>query len=156
MMTMKTTMTTKTNGKIDEKLQMVAKQNEFCSLYFRQLNFQKRLLNDHSYDLQFPKDFVLPFDDVKFFEYHCLSLLEEVGELVKSDKRWKNFRNKKYDKQNKLEEIADCFVTLFNISIFSGFSAEELYNKINEKISENHVRYGREKENADDNYCGGN
>lgn len=116
---------------------------DFESIYIDQIDFQRMLLKDDSYEIKTDGD--IPNDYVKLFQYHCLALLEEAGELLKSDKRWKNFRNKKYDKENKLEEVADCFVTLFNISIFSGFTSEELFESISKKIKENKERYLSEK-----------
>ena len=66
-----------------------------------------------------------------------LALMEETGELVKSDKRWKNYRNTHYDKSNKLEELSDCFITLFNIAMYSGISSEELELALTKKMDEN-------------------
>ena len=63
-------------------------------------------------------DVELPVDDPKLFSYHVQQLMSEIGELLDADKRWKNFRNGKYDKDSKLEEIADCFIVLVNICLF--------------------------------------
>lgn len=78
----------------------------------------------------------LPVDDPKLFSYHVQQLMSEIGELLDADKRWKNFRNGKYDKDSKLEEIADCFIVLVNICLFSGVSYIELINKVIDKIKE--------------------
>ena len=78
----------------------------------------------------------LPIDDPKLFSYHVQQLMSEIGELLDADKRWKNFRNGKYDKDSKLEEIADCFIVLVNICLFSGVSHIELINKVIDKIKE--------------------
>ena len=76
----------------------------------------------------------LPIDDVRLASYHIQQLMSEVGELLDADKRWKNFRNEKYDKDAKLDELVDCYIELFNISMFSGFSAEDVYNAILKKL----------------------
>ena len=81
-------------------------------------------------------DVELPVDDPKLFSYHVQQLMSEIGELLDADKRWKNFRNGKYDKDSKLEEIADCFIVLVNICLFSGVSYIELINKVIDKIKE--------------------
>lgn len=81
-------------------------------------------------------DVELPVDDPKLFSYHVQQLMSEIGELLDADKRWKNFRNGKYDKDSKLEEIADCFIVLINICLFSGVSYIELINKVIDKIKE--------------------
>lgn len=78
----------------------------------------------------------LPIDDPKLFSYHVQQLMSEIGELLDADKRWKNFRNGKYDKDSKLEEIADCFIVLVNICLFSDVSHIELINKVIDKIKE--------------------
>ena len=78
----------------------------------------------------------LPLDDPKLCSYHIQQLVSEIGEVLEADKRWKNFRNGKYDKDSKLEEIADCFIVLVNICLFSGVSYIELINKVIDKIKE--------------------
>ena len=60
--------------------------------------------------------------------------MSEIGEVLEADKRWKSFRNDKYDKDAKADEIADCFIVLMNIAMFSGMSASELYDTISAKI----------------------
>lgn len=92
------------------------------------------------------KDFVsflpenLPIDEVRLASYHIQQLMSEIGEVLDADKRWKNFRNEKYDKEAKLEEIADCFIVLMNIAMFSDIDAKELSEAINKKIEEVHNR----------------
>ncbi|MCX7924114.1 MAG: dUTP diphosphatase [Clostridia bacterium] len=78
-----------------------------------------------------------PVDNVQWFQYHMTAMNEELGEVLKADKRWKTHRNAHYDPENKLEEIADVFVTAMNIALFSGFDAETIYKAISAKISEN-------------------
>ena len=76
----------------------------------------------------------LPVDNVKLASYHIQQLMSEVGEVLEADKRWKNFRNGKYDKEEKKEEIADCFIVLMNVAMFSGISAEELAEALKSKM----------------------
>lgn len=82
-------------------------------------------------------DFKLPVDNKEWFTYHMLAMSEELGEVLKADKRWKTHRNIAYDKANKLEELADVFITLLNLSMYSGFSSDELSNAVACKIIEN-------------------
>ena len=81
----------------------------------------------------------LPTDNVSLSSYHLLHLVSELGEILEADKRWKSFRNEKYDKKGKAEEIADCFIVLLNIAMYSDIDASELskaiYNKI-KKVSD--------------------
>ena len=74
--------------------------------------------------------------------YHVQQLMSEIGEVLDADKRWKNFRNQKYDENAKLEEIADCFIVLMNIAMFSGFDGNRLYDAIEKKINEVSERIG--------------
>lgn len=114
----------------------------FQTFYNKQLDFQKKIAAIYGYK-NLKQEEKLPTDNVDVASYHMLALLEEAGELVKSDKRWKNFRNQHYDKKNKLEEIADCIITLFNICIFSGISAEELESALFNKMQENDERIAK-------------
>ncbi len=106
------------------------------SIFAEQIKFQEIITN-----------LKLPTDNYNWSSYHILSLVEEVGELLKADKRWKTHRNKKYDRENKLEELSDIFIILINIILFSGFSIEEIYECVLEKININKERY----KNAIDN-----
>ena len=75
----------------------------------------------------------LPDDDPKLMSYHIQQLMSEIGEVLEADKRWKNFRKDRFDRREKLMEIADCFIVLMNIGMFSGFSGDEIANAIFEK-----------------------
>lgn len=99
-----------------------------------QVAFQKEVNEKFGYNAKVEN---IPEDNVEIAKYHMLALMEETGELVKSDKRWKNYRNTHYDKSNKLEELSDCFITLFNIAMYSGISAEELELALTKKMDEN-------------------
>lgn len=109
----------------------------FADFFNDQVDFQKKLINNIGYGVEIKK---IPEDNVELSKYHMLALMEETGELVKSDKRWKNYRNTYFDKDNKLEELSDCFITLFNIAMYSGISAEELELALNKKIAGNMKR----------------
>ena len=84
----------------------------------------------------------IPVDDVKLMSYHIQQLMSEVGEVLSADKRWKNFRNEKHDESEKLEEIADCFIVLMNIAMFSGFDGSQLSKTIEDKINKVSERIG--------------
>lgn len=99
-----------------------------------QVAFQKEVNEKFGYNAKVEN---IPEDNIEIAKYHMLALMEETGELVKSDKRWKNYRNTHYDKSNKLEELSDCFITLFNIAMYSGISAEELELALTKKMDEN-------------------
>ena len=77
----------------------------------------------------------VPCDKPRLVSYHIQQLISEIGEVLDADKRWKSFRNNKYDKNANLEEIADCFIVLMNIAMFSGFSAEQILDAINTKLT---------------------
>lgn len=79
----------------------------------------------------------LPVDHTSWFSYHVQAMVEEMGELLKADKRWKTHRNTAYDPSNKLEEIADVFITVMNLAIFSGVPCDELMDAVQVKIAMN-------------------
>ena len=108
------------------------------TLFEKQMNNQREMLKRGMYDQYV--DWVtknerqLPIDHPQLSSYHIQQLISEIGEVLEADKRWKNMRNTKYVKENKLDEIADCFIVLMNIAMYSGFSGEDLSKAIDKKI----------------------
>lgn len=113
-------------------------ESSFALLFHKQKCNQLEMLRKGMYDQYV--DWVtknqrdLPIDHPQLASYHIQQLVSEIGEVLEADKRWKNIRNNKYDKGNKLDEIADCFIVLMNIAMYSGFDGDELYNAINNKV----------------------
>lgn len=130
-------MKTKTkNGKMNNLV-------SFQNLFNRQKANQIRMLQAGMYDaFKSESTKTAPVDDVKLMSYHVQQLMSEIGEVLSADKRWKNFRNVVYDADGKLEEIADCFIVLMNVAMFSGFDDEQIVNAIKNKISEVGQRIG--------------
>lgn len=108
----------------------------FEKLFNDQMAFQERIED------------ISPSDDPVKFHYHITALQEEIGEVLKADKRWKTHRNTSYDPNEKMDEIADCFITLINISGWSGFSVEQILNGIENKIVVNNKRLDKKGENS--------
>lgn len=135
----------KTTGEMNQITMSGKKNNNDCvckssgttlkDLYNAQLFNQKLFFIKGAYDnfkSEETKD--VPCDDIKLASYHIQQLVSEIGEVLESDKRWKNYRNDKYDREHKLEELADCFIVLINLAIFSDFHAEELTDAVLNKI----------------------
>lgn len=116
------------------------KTNEYSlkSLYDLQIKFQELVNKNIGYGEKSTRK--LPDDNPQLVSYHIQQLISEIGEVLAADKRWKNYRNGFVDMENKKEEIADCFIVLMNIAIYSGMSAEELCNEILNKIEKNYKR----------------
>lgn len=108
--------------------------DSFKSIFDSQRLNQIFLLANGKYDAFTDERNAEPVDDPRLCSYHIQQLMSEIGEVLEADKRWKNFRNDKCDKDAKADEIADCFIVLMNIAMFSGMSAEDLYNAIENKI----------------------
>lgn len=107
----------------------------FDSLYNVQLNNQQKLMDQKAYEgFTTKQGCILPVDDPHLCSYHVQQLISEIGEVLEADKRWKSFRNKKNDSENKLDEIADCFIVVMNLAIFSGFDSYELEKAIKKKL----------------------
>lgn len=115
----------------------------FENAFKKQLHNQQVLVDKHTYDdYMSSNDYFelidcgtsLPYDSVQLCSYHVQQLMSEIGEVLDADKRWKNFRNEKYDPDAKLDEIADCMIVLMNIAIFSGFNATDLMSAVNAKL----------------------
>ena len=105
---------------------------------------QKLMLSKGMYERQCRLE-ELPIDNVKLASYNVLQLVSELGEILDADKRWKNFRNEKYDKESKAEEIADCFIVLMNIAMFSGIDADDLVGGLVNKLNIVRNRIANEK-----------
>lgn len=80
---------------------------------------------------------VTPSDNVMWFAYHIAAMVEELGEVLKADKRWKTHRNVRYDRNEKKDEIADMFITAMNIALFSGLDWDDVYLAVANKILQN-------------------
>lgn len=118
-------------------------RDSFYNMFLKQAENQRNMFEKGMYngfsdnDGKFTE---LPIDDPKLSSYHIQQLVSEIGEILEADKRWKNFRNNAYDKDAKLDEIADCFIVLMNIAMFSGFDAVDVYDAISNKIEEVSIR----------------
>lgn len=126
----------------------------FGSAFMKQLRNQQALVDKHTYDDYMSSndyfelidcDTSLPYDSVQLCSYHVQQLMSEIGEVLDADKRWKNFRNEKYDPDAKLDEIADCMIVLMNIAIFSGFNATDVMSAVNTKLDVVSRRIGEVK-----------
>lgn len=115
----------------------------FENAFKKQLHNQQVLVDKHTYDdYMSSNDYFelidcgtsLPYDSVQLCSYHIQQLMSEIGEVLDADKRWKNFRNEKYDPDAKLDEIADCMIVLMNLAIFSGFNATDVMSAVNAKL----------------------
>lgn len=129
------------NGKneLQLKTKTYLSDDSFDLLFDKQVEFQKLVMEDEGEDIE-----ILPQDSVKWFMYHVAAMTEELGEVVKADKRWKTHRNSRYEREEKLDEIADVFITAMNLSLFSDFSGDEVRMAIDRKIKENTVRIEEE------------
>lgn len=124
------------NGKTKDKLTLQ-------DLFNKQMANQSKMLQDGMYDIfKSESTHSIPVDDVKLMSYHIQQLMSEIGEVLDADKRWKNFRNQKYDENAKLEEIADCFIVMMNIAMFSGFDGNQLVDAIDKKLTKVSERIG--------------
>lgn len=126
----------------------------FENAFKKQLHNQQDLVAKHTYDDYMSSndyfelidcDTSLPYDSVQLCSYHIQQLMSEIGEVLDADKRWKNFRNEKYDPDAKLDEIADCMIVLMNIAIFSGFNATDVMSAVNTKLDVVSRRIGEVK-----------
>lgn len=113
----------------------VNNSNTFQQIYNYQMNNQSIMLSKGMYDNFIDFDVNLPIDSPRLSSYHIQQLMSEIGEVLDADKRWKNFRNDKYDKDGKAEELADCFIVLMNICMYSGLSAEDMEMAIVNKLN---------------------
>ena len=64
--------------------------------------------------------------DPKYYEKNCLGLLVEIGELANETKCFKYWSIKKADKDDTLEEYADCITLIFCIFTKLNISIENI------------------------------
>lgn len=119
-------------------------------LFVQQANNQQEMLKNGMYDKFVDNGYQisetgLPVDSPMLASYHIQQLVSEIGEVLDADKRWKNFRNEKYDKDAKAEELADCFIVLMNICMFSGLTGEDIEQAISSKIDKVSSRISENK-----------
>lgn len=104
-----------------------------------QKEFQKMLGNE------------VPCDNPDMLAHHLLGLVTEIGEVAQADKRWKkNKRNDHYSYDEKLKEIADVFIFLINVCLYSNITSYQLINAVSDKIEENIERYKKAEEEQND------
>lgn len=128
-----------TNGKTNNQL-------TFRDLFDKQRVNQSIMLKAGMYDMfKSENTDSIPVDDVKLMSYHIQQLMSEIGEILDADKRWKNFRNQKYNEDAKLGEIVDCFIVMMNIAMFSGFDGQQVATAIDRKLDEVQERIVVEK-----------
>ena len=88
----------------------------------------------------------LPADSPTMFSYQLQGEISELGEVLEADKRWKNMRNAHYDREQKLEELADCFIYLMNMCMWSGYSFDDVQGAVAEKVQTVRDRIRREEQ----------
>jgi NTP pyrophosphatase (non-canonical NTP hydrolase) len=113
---------------------------KFETLFKAQSAFQSKVTGEQ-----------VPVDNVRWFSYHMQGMMEELGEVLKADKRWKTHRNEAFDPENKLDELADVFITAINMAIFSGVDANKILDAVAIKIRENGLKWDA-KERMYDSY----
>ena len=110
----------------------------FSTMFNKQAEIQREMLKNGMYDRSIDNGYEesivgLPIDRPVLASYHIQQLISEIGEVLEADKRWKNIRRDKYNKDAKAEELADCFIVLMNICMFSGLTAEDMVKAIMDK-----------------------
>lgn len=119
----------------------------FADMFSKQAENQREMINAGTYDGVADVEYgcELPIDNTRMASYHVQQLVSEIGEVLSSDKRWKNMRNNHNCPENKLEEIADCIIVGMNIAMYSGFTGEQLEEAIFKKIDTVADRVAEEK-----------
>lgn len=106
---------------------------DLATLFEYQIATQRLIVDSGKYGA-LEKGAPLPSDNAEVCSYHYLHLSSEVGELMAADQRWKSHHQGAFDPEEKLEEMADVFIELMNVAIFSGISPELLQGAIAAKM----------------------
>lgn len=97
-------------------------------LFDKQLKFQSELTGQ-----------TLPIDSRHDFRDQICLMTEEVGELAKTDKRWRKERTT--PSGDKMDEIADVFIVAMNLAMYSGYEYSDIEKAISDKITSNEERF---------------
>lgn len=73
------------------------------------------------------------------------AIIAELGEILEEYQLWKDWRYDypKVDREHLLEEVADLWHFVINLTLYLGFDANDVYFKFLEKNKENHNRQDR-------------
>lgn len=97
---------------------------ELFGIYEKQIVYQEKLNGSE----------VFGKEDPQKFADSMLGMFVEGGEALHEDERWKvGIRNHKYDRDKKVEELADCFLFLLNALIFSEIGCNEFLRAVEKK-----------------------
>ena len=110
-------------------------QDKLQKMFDKQKEFQKRLSN-----------VTLPERRPDLIPMQITGLVSELGEVLGEYKEWKNWKKnfKPVDNRQLLDEVADVWTFLINITLCLGIDAEELYAGF---INKNNVNNKRQDEN---------
>lgn len=99
------------------------KTDNLNKMFIKQINFQQKLNNDiHS---------------IEFKRIMTLSCIDELMEALR-ETPWKPWKKDKTYHQDKFkEELIDAWHFLINLSLASGMTSDDVYNKFMEKNKEN-------------------
>ena len=87
----------------------------------------------------------LPKHEPDLVSYFALGLVSEVGEVLQADKTWKPFHKGTRDEWSALEELADCWLFLINLTLAEGYNCRAIKEMICDKQSIVFERIKKEK-----------
>lgn len=87
----------------------------------------------------------LPNHEPKLVSYFALGLVGEVGEVLQADKTWKPFNKGTRNEWSTLEELADCWLFLINLTLAEGYDCRTIKEMIHDKQEVVFERIKREK-----------
>lgn len=90
----------------------------------------------------------LPNHEPELISYFALGLVGEVGEVLQADKTWKPFNKGIRDEWLTLEELADCWLFLINLTLAEGYDCREIKEMILDKQAIVFERIKKEKNNG--------
>lgn len=93
----------------------------------------------------------LPNHEPKLVNYFALGLVGEVGEVLQADKTWKPFNKGTRNEWSTLEELADCWLFLVNLTLAEGYDYRTIKEMVVEKQKIVFERIKREKINGTNN-----
>jgi dimeric dUTPase (all-alpha-NTP-PPase superfamily) len=102
-------------------------------LFLKQINLQERL-NGPNFEI---------VGNQQFINVMTIALIDELMEAIRETpwKPWK--KQQQFNKSAYQDELIDAWHFLINLTLASGMTSSDLYNKFIEKNKENHSRQDR-------------
>ncbi len=115
------------------------------------MNCLYSIFNEQTNQQQILSNLTLPCDIEDNFFYNVLLMFEEIGEILHTDRRYRReaYRaTNNYNEREKISELADLFLIILNLIIYSGYELDTFLDIVQRKQTENLKNFVKTIDNA--------